>query len=96
MQKEFDGKKAAVKATFKINRVEGNKYYLKSSDGKTYDVTLVTHGEGKGELVGLPNKLSAFLFNFTEKEIYENTTDVIDVLITMYDSKGDGQANLVE
>lgn len=96
MQKEFDGKKAAVKATFKINRVEGNKYFLKGTDGKTYEVTLVSHGEGKGELVGLPKKLNAFIFNFTEKEIYENTTDVIDVLITMYDSKGDGQANLVE
>jgi hypothetical protein len=41
-------------------------------------------------LEGLPSKLGAFLFNFTEKEIFEDTDDVLNVLITMYDSKGDG------
>jgi hypothetical protein len=53
-------------------------------------VTLLNKGEGRGELRGLPNKLGAFLFNFTEQEIFEDTADVINVLITMYDSKGDG------
>ena len=46
--------------------------------------------EGKGELVGLPPQLNAFIFNFTERDIYEDTVDIINVLITMYDSKGDG------
>ena len=40
--------------------------------------------------MGLPNKLGAFLFNFTDKDILEDTADVLNVLITMYDSKGDG------
>lgn len=44
---------------------------------------------------GLPSKLGAFLFNFTEKEIFEDTDDVLNVLITMYDSKGDGQKHIV-
>lgn len=46
-------------------------------------------------MIGLPNQLNAFLFNFTSKDIWEDTAIVINVLITMYDSKGDGQANLI-
>lgn len=52
--------------------------------------------DGTAELVGLPNQLNAFIFNFTGKDIYEDTIDVINVLITMYDSKGDGQTNLMK
>ena len=61
-----------------------------NQDKKTYEVSLVNKGDGRGELVGLPNKLGAFLFNFTEQDILEDTEDVLNVLITMYDSKGDG------
>ena len=50
---------------------------------------------GKAEFEGLPNHLKAFVFNFTEKDIYDHPEDVINCLITMYDSKGDGQANIV-
>ena len=39
--------------------------------------------------------MNAFLFNFTGKDIHDDTMDVLNVLITMYDSKGDGQANLL-
>jgi serine/threonine protein kinase len=46
--------------------------------------------------VNLPNQLNSFAFNFTPKDIYEDTHDVLDVLITMLDAKGDGQANLVK
>ena len=53
-------------------------------------MTLVNKGDGRGELLGLPNKLGAFLFNFTDQEILEDPDDVLNVLITMYDSKGDG------
>ena len=53
-------------------------------------MTLINKGDGRGELQGLPNKLGAFLFNFTEQDILEDTEDVLNVLITMYDSKGDG------
>lgn len=53
-------------------------------------MTLVSKEEGKGELVGLPNQLNAFIFNFSEKDIFEDPIDIINVLITMYDSKGDG------
>jgi hypothetical protein len=43
----------------------------------------------------LPKQLTAFLFNFTDKELLEDTMDVINVLITMYDSKGNGQINII-
>lgn len=39
-------------------------------------------------------KLSAFLFNFTDSEIVNDTVDVISVLITMYDSRGNGTINI--
>jgi len=51
---------------------------------------VVEDENGRIELKGLPTKLSAFLFNFTDKEVKEDTVDVINVLITMYDSKGNG------
>ena len=35
------------------------------------------------------------MFNFTPKDIFEDTVDVLNVLITMHDAKGDGQKNLV-
>lgn len=47
------------------------------------------------ELKGLPPQLATFLFNFTDREIKEDTVDIINVLITMYDSKGNGQVNIV-
>ena len=53
-------------------------------------------GPEQGEFVGLPNQLNAYAFNFTPKDIYEDAQDVLNVLITMYDSKGDGQINLVK
>jgi len=37
--------------------------------------------------LGLPNELNSYLFNFSEKDIYEDTNDVINVLITMYDAR---------
>lgn len=58
-------------------------------------MTLVVTGDGQAEFQGLPNQLNAFLFNFTGKDIHDDTMDVLNVLITMYDSKGDGQANLL-
>jgi hypothetical protein len=79
-------------ASFVIQSVNQGKFVLRStSDGKFYHVNVIDHGDGKAELEGLPNKLGAFLLsNFTDKEILEDTTDVINVLITMYDSKGNG------
>ena len=41
-------------------------------------------------------KLSAFLFNFTDSEIVNDTVDVINVLITMYDSRGNGTINITQ
>ncbi len=35
------------------------------------------------------------MFNFTDKELLEDTLDVLQVLITMHDSKGNGQINIV-
>lgn len=40
--------------------------------------------------------MASYLVNYTPQDIYESTADVIDCLITMFDAKGDGQANLVE
>jgi hypothetical protein len=96
LQKDFEVKKAKSKASFVVDKIEGSKYFIKSLEGKTFEVSLVTIGEGKAELQGLPNKLGTYLVNYTEQDIYESTADVIDCLITMYDAKGDGQANIVE
>ena len=80
-----------MQASFTFTLNANGKYMIKSNqDNKTYEVTLLDKGDGRGELVGLTNKLGAFLFNFTDKDILEDTADVLNVLITMYDSKGDG------
>jgi len=85
-----------MKASYIIDRIEGITYYIKNnSDGKIHEAKLVTPAEGKAEFTGLPNHLNAFVFNFTEKDIYESPEDVLNVLITMYDSKGDAGANIV-
>ena len=82
--------------TFVISKQEGNLYQITDTKKQVvHDVKLVTIDEGIAELVGLPPQLNAHIFNFTEKDIFEDTVDVINVLITMYDAKGDGQANIV-
>lgn len=74
---------------------DGVNFEIKSTQtGYVFSVT-ATEKHGRAELEGLPIELSAFLFNFTDKEILEDTVDVINVLITMYDSKGNGQVNIV-
>lgn len=91
LQKDFVERNKNVQASFTFTLNADGKYLIKSNqDNKTYEVTLLDKGDGRGELVGLPNKLGAFLFNFTDKDILEDTADVLNVLITMYDSKGDG------
>ncbi len=91
LQKDFVERNKNFQASFTFQLKETGKYLVSStSDKKAYEVTLVNKGDGRGELVGLPNKLGAFLFNFTEQDILEDTEDVLNVLITMYDSKGDG------
>jgi hypothetical protein len=91
LQKDFVERTKNFKASFTFKLTENGKYLVNQTlDNKSFDVTLLNKGEGRGELRGLPNKLGAFLFNFTEQEIFEDTADVINVLITMYDSKGDG------
>lgn len=45
-----------MKASFKIESVEGSKYFLKNqNDGKVYEVILQCKEEGKAEFEGLPN-----------------------------------------
>ena len=63
-------------------------------DGKKYDVKVVDDPNDGIDIVGLPTVLKAFMFNFTDKELKEDTEDVINVLITMYDSKGNGRINI--
>jgi len=85
-----------MQPTFVITKTEGNLYIITNTQSKVeHEVKLLTKEEGKGELQGLPPQLNAHIFNFTEKDIYEDTADVINVLITMYDAKGNGQANIV-
>lgn len=43
----------------------------------------------------MPAHLQAFVFNFTEKDIYESPRDVIDCLITMHKAGPDAQKNIV-
>ena len=77
-----------MQASFQITKQEDIRYFITNmSDNKVHEVTLVTKEEGKAELVGLPNQLNSYLFNFSEKDIYEDTVDVINVLITMYDAR---------
>lgn len=91
LQKDFVERNKNFQASFTFKKSEKGKYLIKqTSDNKTYEVTLVDKGDGRGELQGLPNKLGAFMFNFTEQDILQDTDDVLNVLITMYDSKGDG------
>lgn len=85
-----------MQPTFIISKHEGSLFQITNTQSNVvHDVKLVTKDEGKAELVGLPPQLNAHIFNFTEKDIYEDTVDVINVLITMYDAKGNGQANIV-
>jgi hypothetical protein len=50
LQKDFETKKAKTKATYSIDRVEGSKYFIRSLEGKVYEVSLCTIEEGKAEL----------------------------------------------
>ncbi len=91
-----DIKLAKLKAPFEITRVEGATYFVTNTQTNTvHEVKLVTKDVGKAEFEGLPAQLNAFAFNFTEKEIYEATIDVLHCLITMYEAKGDGQQNII-
>ena len=56
---------------------------------------MLDDGEGHVDIEGLPPQLSAFMLNFSDKELKENALDVINVLITIYDSKGNGRINIV-
>lgn len=101
MAKELDAYNTAkgdMKATYVIESEEGDKKFIlrNTTDNGTFTVEVITKEEGKAEFKGLPNHLTAFSFNFTEKDIYESPKDVINVLITMYDSKGDATANIVK
>lgn len=79
-----------------MTKVQGASYFLTNSQtGAVHEAKLVTKEIGKAELTGLPPQLNAFVFNFTEKDIYESTIDVLHCLITMYDAKGDGQQNII-
>ena len=79
-----------MQATFKVQEVKENHYYILNQNTKQiHDVTLVNKN-GQGEFQNLPAQLNAFLFNFTGKDILEDTMDVLHCVITMYDSKGDG------
>lgn len=86
-----------MQATFVIKEVQLPKVMLfDNSTGQNHQVCVQEISEGQGEFVNLPNKLQAYVFNFTPKDIFEDTLDVLNVLITMYDAKGDGQANLMK
>ena len=56
-----------------------------------HKITVTRNEENRVEINGLPNKLGAFLINFTDKELAESTLDVINTLITMYDARGNGR-----
>lgn len=93
---QYTLEKSDMVASFKIVQADppgttNRKFVIQNQiDKKVHEVILVIESEGKASFEGLPNQLNAFIFNFTEKDIYEAPEDIIDVLITMYDSKGDG------
>ena len=89
MVDELQEKQSSMAASFIITSSEGTCFQLKeTATGKIHEVSVVIQEENKGKLLGLPSQLSQFLFNFTERDIYEDTRDVLDVLITMNDAKG--------
>jgi len=96
----LDKRMNAKVASFNVIQkdTEGKLFILHDNhEDKRYDVTVVADdGTGNADIQGLPVQLSAFLFNFTDKEICESALDVINVLITMYDSKGNGRINIVQ
>lgn len=67
---------------------------IRQVDNKKYQVRAVSKSDNEVVLEGLPDSLKQFLFNFTNQELLEDTLDVINVLITMYDSKGNGQVSM--
>ena len=98
---QYTLEKSDMVASYKIVQADppgttNRKFVIQNQiDKKVHEVILVIEGDCKASFAGLPNQLNAFLFNFTEKDIFEAPEDIIDVLITMYDSKGDGQATIV-
>ena len=91
VQLEIDKRAKNAQASFTVKRIEDKTYLLKDTQtDQTSTITVIDHGNGKADIEGLPKQLTAFLFNFTDKELMEDTMDVINVLITMYDSKGNG------
>jgi len=86
---------ASQKASYSIESHTESELTLKATKDGALITVHVVENEGRVELKGLPPQLGTFLFNFTDREIREDTVDIINVLITMYDSKGNGQVNIV-
>lgn len=73
-----------------------NTLELKSSaNGALTTLRVKRSADGKAEIKGLPAELALYMFNFTDAEIINDTVDVIRVLITMYDSRRNGQLEIV-
>ena len=86
-----------MQATYIIQESQHPNYVLYNTvQSQKITVQVKQTGPGQGEFVNLPQELQKFLFNFKPQDIFEDTCDVINVLITMFDSKGDGQSNLVK
>ena len=75
--------------TVKEGNQSGQYEILDTESLETFQVTLESKGNGKATYKGLPQKLKAFLFNYSESDIYENPAEVLDCLITMLNAKGE-------
>lgn len=85
--------KRKMQATYKIVKHEGNVFTLKNqSTSQLHEVQHVVVDTEKAEFQGLPTELNAFIFNFTEQDIFFDPKEVLTILITMYDSKGAGRS----
>ena len=93
---EYQQKWQNLKASYTILKTSHDSTTFTLEETKTHSfiyVKRVVLGPLSARFEGLPSDLEKFLGNFTEKEIFESPTNVLNVLITMNDTRG-GAVNI--
>lgn len=94
VRRAIDKKVAQSQASYVVAASGAEITLTHTQTGEVTTVDVVTDGE-KSKILGLPAELSLYMFNFTDKEIAEDTLDVIRVLITMHDARHNGKLEIV-
>ena len=90
VKKEIESRYKEAKPSFKVEQLSKTQFRVVDTETDQEYIANVEK-DGEVEVTGLPVQLSAFMFNFSDKELAEDTLDVINVLITMYDSGRNGR-----